>query len=227
MFSLGGLAEYPVKLKAKSIERIRMKSGVVKINLALSGLPNFKALPGKGIQHHGTIHLAPTIEYMERAFDDAKYGMPSREPVIEMTIPSTVDETLAPPGKHVMSMFVQYAPYLRKDGRPWDETTRSEFAESVFKIVEDYAPGFKSLIEGVQVLTPYDLEKEFGLTGGNIFHGEMTLDQLFFMRPTPGFVDSTTPIKNLHLCGSAIHPGGGVMGSPGLIAARKVLRHWN
>lgn len=212
-----------------NVRRIRMRSGVVKINLALGGLPDFSALPGHGPHLQGTIHLAPTLEYMERAFDDAKHGMPSKQPVIEMTIPSTVDETLTPIGKHVMSMFVQYAPFERKDGRLWDEKTRGEFADSVFTVVEEYAPGFRKLVEGCQVLTPVDLEREFGLTGGNIFHGEMTLDQLFFMRPTPGFVDSTTPIQNLHLCGSAIHPGGGVMGSPGLIAARKILksRFWH
>ncbi len=212
------------KYFVENIRRIRMKSGVVKINLALGELPNFTSLPGEGVHHRGTIHLAPTLEYMETAFDDAKHGMPSKRPVIEMTIPSTVDNSLAPPGKHVMSMFVQYAPYTRKDGKAWNDETRRDFATSVFNVVEEYAPGFTRTVEGCQVLTPVDLEREFGLTGGNIFHGEMTLDQLFFMRPTPGFVDSTTPIKNLHLCGSGIHPGGGVMGSPGLIAARKVLK---
>ncbi|MBI1862144.1 MAG: NAD(P)/FAD-dependent oxidoreductase, partial [Deltaproteobacteria bacterium] len=211
-----------------NVKRIRYRSGVVKVNLALGELPKFTSMPnGDGSHLRGTIHISPSMEYMEKAFDDAKHGMPSERPVIEMTIPSTVDDTLAPKGRHVMSMFVQYAPYERKDRRPWDATTKKAFADSIFREVESYAPGFTKSIENYQILTPVDLERDFGLTGGNIFHGEMTLDQLFFMRPMPGFVDSTTPVKNLHLCGSAIHPGGGVMGSPGLIAARKVLRHWN
>lgn len=204
-----------------AIRGIRMRSGVVKINAALSGLPSFSALPGDrpGPQHRGTIHLAPSMEYMERAFEDAKRGMPSAEPVVEITLPSVVDSTVAPEGKHLMSMFIQYAPYERKDGRGWNTETRNEFAESVFKVVEQYAPGFRSKIDDFQVLSPKDLEEVFGLTGGNIFHGEMTLDQLFFMRPVPKYADFRTPIKNLYLCGSGCHPGGGVMGSPGYISA--------
>lgn len=210
----------------QSVKTIRMRSGVVKINLALKGLPDFTALPGSeaGPQHRGTIHVAPNMDYMERAFDDAKHGRPSQSPVIEMTIPSTVDNTLAPAGKHVMSMFTQYAPYERKDGKKWDETTKKEYANRVIECVAEYAPNFPSIVEAFQVLTPVDLEQEYGLTGGNIFHGEMTLDQMFFMRPLPKYCNFRTPIQNLYLCGSGAHPGGGVMGAPGMIAAKVVMK---
>lgn len=210
----------------KEVRNIRMRSGVIKINVALNGLPNFSAVPGSelGPQHKGTIHIAPTMEYMEQAFDDAKHGRPSESPVIEMTIPSTLDNTLTPPGKHVMSMFVQYAPYQRKDGKTWNNDTNQAFAKRVFDVVAEYAPGFQNLIDDYQVLSPVDLEREYGLTGGNIFHGEMTLDQMFFMRPLPKFADFHTPVKNLFLCGSGCHPGGGVMGAPGYISAKIVIR---
>lgn len=209
-----------------SIKTIRMRSGVVKINLALNALPNFSALPGSevGPQHKGTIHVAPSMEYMEKAFDDAKHGRPSQSPVIEMTIPSTVDSTLTPPGKHVMSMFTQYAPFERKDGKIWDETTKKEYANRVIECVSEYAPNFPSCVDAFQVLTPVDLENEYGLTGGNIFHGEMSLDQMFFMRPLPKYSNFRTPIQNLYMCGSGAHPGGGVMGAPGYIAARVVMK---
>lgn len=209
-----------------SINRIRYRSGVTKINLALGELPDFKALPGKtmGPQHRGTIHIAPTMEYMERAFDDAKHGMPSENPVIEMTIPSSVDDTLAPAGKHVASLFTQYTPFERKDGKPWNAETKNAYAQRCIDIITQYAPNFKSSVEGVHVLTPVDLQNEYGLTGGNLFHGEMTLDQLFFMRPVPKHADFRTPIKNLYLCGSGCHPGGGIMGAPGLIASQIVKR---
>jgi phytoene dehydrogenase-like protein len=209
-----------------AIKGIRMRSGVIKINVALGELPNFSALPGKeaGPQHRGTIHIAPSMQYMEEAFDDAKNGRPSQNPVIEMTIPSVVDSTLAPQGKHLMSMFIQYAPIVRSDGIEWNEESKRVFAERVFKIVGEYAPNFEASVEAYQVLSPKDLEDEFGLTGGNIFHGEMTLDQLFFMRPLPKYADFHTPIDNLYMCGSACHPGGGVMGAPGYLAARTVIR---
>lgn len=209
---------------AESIKQIRMKSGVVKVNVAVGELPNFTAMPGTtaGPQHRGTIHFAPSMEYMERAFEDAKHGMPSERPVVEMTIPSVVDETLTPRGKHFVSLFTQYAPLVRKDGKPWDATTKDEYAKACFKVIDEYAPNFSKSVEGVQVLTPYDLQEEYGLTGGNIFHGEMTLDQMFFMRPVPKYADFRTPIENLFLCGSGCHPGGGVMGSTGYIAAKIV-----
>lgn len=211
---------------ADGIKRIKYRSGVIKINVALNELPDFTALPGKtvGPQHRGTIHIAPTMEYMEQAFEDARRGIPSQKPVIEMTIPSTVDDTLAPAGKHLMSMFVQYAPLNRTDGKGWTQADKDEFAKRVFKIVGEYAPNFESAVEHYQVVSPLDLQNEFGLTGGNIFHGEMTLNQLFFMRPLPKHANFKTPVKNLYMCGSGCHPGGGVMGAPGYIAAKVILR---
>jgi len=206
------------------VKRIRMRSGVIKINAALNALPDFTAYPGRevGPQHRGTIHLSPSMDYIERAFDDAKRGIPSEKPVIELTIPSTVDSTLTPEGKHLISMFIQYAPLERSDGKGWEESDKKEFAERVFKIIDEYAPNFSSTVDAYQVVSPKDLQEEFGLTGGNIFHGEMTLDQLFFMRPMPGYADFRTPIQSLYMCGSGCHPGGGVMGAPGYIAAKVI-----
>lgn len=208
------------------IKNIRYRSGVIKINVALNQLPDYKALPGKtaGPQHRGTQHIGPNMQYMEKAFEDAKYGRPSENPIIEMTIPSVVDPTVAPAGKHLMSMFIQYAPYERKDGKKWDEEGKREFAKRVFKIVNDYAPNFESAVDNYQVITPVDLETEYGLTGGNIFQGEMSLDQMFFMRPIPKYADFRTPIQRLYMCGSACHPGGGVMGAPGYISAKIVKK---
>jgi phytoene dehydrogenase-like protein len=210
---------------AAAIDRISYASASAKINVALETLPNFSALPGTqaGPQHRGTVHLCPDQDFIERAYDDAKYGVPSREPVVECTIPSAVDDTVAPPGKHLMSMFVQYAPYARKDG-PWDASARNAFADSCFEVVERYAPGFKNSVIDRQVLTPPDLEETFALTGGNIFQGAMSLDNLFMFRPAPGYAGYSMPIKGLYLCGSAAHPGGGVMGASGLNAAKEMLR---
>jgi phytoene dehydrogenase-like protein len=194
-----------------------------KINLALNGLPNFRALPGTpGPQHRATMHICPSIEYVERAWDDAKYGKPSQSPLLELTIPTMYDPSLAPAGKHIMGIFLQYAPYTLRDSN-WDEQ-REPFANRVIELIEEYAPGFRSLIDHMQVLTPLDLERRFGLTGGNIFHGEMSLDQMFVMRPVPGCARYRTPVPGLYLCGSGTHPGGGVMGAPGYNAAREMLR---
>src|SRR6187397_173212 len=205
------------------VERISYASASLKINVALKELPNFSALPGTepGPQHRGTIHICPDQDYIERAFDDAKYGRPSAAPVIECQLPSVVDPTVAPPGKHLMSMFIQYAPYRLK-GATWDEL-REPFADRCFDLLNEYAPNFKRSVIARQVLTPLDLERTFSLTGGNIFQGAMTLNQLFFFRPVPGYARYRTPIRGLYLCGSAAHPGGGVMGTPGLNAAREIL----
>ncbi len=207
------------------IRRIDYSSASAKINVALEALPNFSAYPGKqaGPQHRGTIHLCPDLDFVERAYDDAKYGRPSAEPVIECTIPSSLDATVAPPGKHLMSMFCQYAPYRLKNGR-WDEAAKAAFADRCFDVVERYAPGFKASVIARQILAPPDIETTFGLTGGNIFQGAMQLDNLFVFRPAPGYANYETPIKNLFLCGSAAHPGGGVMGAAGRNAARQILR---
>ena len=205
------------------VERISYASASLKINVALAELPNFRALPGTepGPQHRGTIHICPDQDYIERAFDDAKYGRPSAEPVLECTIPSAVDPTVAPPGRHLMSMFVQYAPYELRDGS-WDDQ-REAFADRCFDLLDEYAPNFKSAVLDRQVLTPLDLERVFNLTGGNIFQGAMTPGQLFAFRPVPGYARYRTPLGGLYLCGAAAHPGGGVMGTPGLNAAREIL----
>lgn len=208
-----------------AIARISYDSASLKINAAIDRLPSFTALPGHdaGPQHHGTVHLVPDQDYIERGYDDAKYGYPSKEPVVEFQMPSSLDETLAPPGKHVVSMFIQYAPYKLKDGS-WTEALKSAFADRCFSIVERYAPGFTQSVIHRQILAPPDIEQRFGLTGGNIFQGSMLLDNLFAFRPVPGYADYRTPVENLFLCGSAAHPGGGVMGAAGWNAARAMLR---
>lgn len=207
------------------VRAIRAKSGVVKINVATHGLPDFTAMPGSepGPWHRGTIHFCESIDEIEVAFADAKSGRPSRRPIVEMCIPSVVDDSIAPPGKHFVSLFVQYAPYDRTDGEEWNRETEREFARRVFDVIGEYAPNWDSIVDDYMVLTPRGLEERFGMTGGNIFHGEMTLDQLAFLRPTRGLSKYRTSIRGLYLCGSGCHPGGGVMGSPGFLAARAVL----
>ncbi|MFN4261829.1 MAG: phytoene desaturase family protein [Gemmataceae bacterium] len=206
------------------VRHIDYASPSLKINVALSELPNFTALPGTtvGPQHRGTIHLCPDLDYMERAYDDAKYGRPSQAPILECTIPSSVDDTVAPEGMYLMSMFIQYAPYQLREGN-WDDI-KEQFADRCFDILNEYAPNFKQSVIDRQVLSPLDIERRFGLTGGNIFQGAMTLGQLFFLRPVPGYANYRTPIRGLYLCGAAAHPGGGVMGACGYNAAREILR---
>ena len=206
------------------VERYRCEGTSCKINLALNGLPDFRCLPGApGPQHRATMHLCPDIDYVERAWDDAKYGQPSARPLLEMTVPTMYDPSLAPPGKHVMGIFLQYAPYTLKGPETWDDL-REPFADRVLDLIAEYAPNIRSLVDHRQVLTPLDLERRFGITGGNIFHGEMSLDQMFVMRPVPGWARYRTPIDGLYMCGSGTHPGGGVMGAPGYNAAREILK---
>jgi phytoene dehydrogenase-like protein len=208
----------------EAVRAIDYSSASMKINLALSELPDFAALPGReaGPQHRGTIHVCPGMEYIERAFDDARAGRPSSEPVLECTIPSAVDPTVAPAGRHLMSIFVQYAPYRLAAGS-WDGE-KERFADRCLEVLERYAPGFRASVLHRQVLSPLDLERRFGLTGGNIFQGAMIPSQLFFLRPIAGHADYRTPVSGLYLCGAATHPGGGVMGACGYNAAREVLR---
>jgi len=209
----------------QAVENIDYHSASLKINLGLGELPSFSCLPGSdvGPQHRGTLHICDQIEWLERAYDDAKYGEPSRRPILECTIPSSVDPSLAPEGKHVMNMFVQFAPYRLKPGLHWDDI-KEDFGDRCVDLFQEFAPNFKQSVEHRQVLSPLDLERVYGLTGGNIFQGSMNLNQLFSFRPVPGWSDHRTPVKGLYLCGSAAHPGGGVMGACGLNAAREILR---
>jgi len=205
------------------VKRYKYRGSSGKVNLALDSLPDFTCLPGEGHHLRGAISISPSVDYMERAYDDAKYGNYSRRPYIDMVIPSLTDPSVAPPGKHVMSCFVQYAPYKLKEGT-WDEK-RDAFGDNVIDTIAEFAPNLKNIIVGRQVVTPLDLEREFGLTQGNIFQGELSLEQLFFLRPVPGWAQYKTPIKNLWMCGSATHPGGGIMGAPGRLAALEILKH--
>jgi phytoene dehydrogenase-like protein len=205
------------------IKAIDYSSASLKINVLLSELPDFTCRPGApGPQHRGTIHVCPDFDTLEHAYDDAKYGEPSRTPVLECTIPTVVDDTLAPPGRHLMSMFIQYAPYKLRHGT-WDER-RDQFADRCFELLDQYAPNFRRSVIARQVLAPPDIERVYGLTGGNIFQGAMHLDRLFFLRPAVGWADYRTPVRGLYLCGSAAHPGGGVIGAAGRNAAREILR---
>jgi phytoene dehydrogenase-like protein len=202
----------------------RAPGAAAKVNLALSGLPAFRGLNGSDPQEKlgGRIHIGPEIDYLERAFDASKYGEFSKDPYLDVTIPSLRDPSLAPEGKHVMSVHVQFAPYRLKQG---DWPMRSEeFADTVLNKLEQYAPGFRDLIVEGQVITPRDLEEKYGLSGGHIHHGEQTLDQFFTFRPLIGFAQYRTPLKRLYLCGAGTHPGGGLTGLNGANAARELAR---
>lgn len=203
---------------------IRARGTVAKINLALDSLPRFKNTADSATGAHlgGLIQIGPTLDYLERAADDAKYGRFSKQPFLEITIPSVADPSVAPPGKHVMSIWMQSAPHQLRQG-DWN-SQRDLLGDTVIKLIEDYAPGFAHSILHRQVLTPFDFERDFGLAGGHLYHAEMALDQIFFMRPLPGWAHYGTPIENLYLCGSGAHPGGGVTGLPGYYAARRILK---
>src|SRR5450432_2064483 len=221
-FKMVGRKELPEDF-VEDLDRYKFRGSSGKVNLALDGLPEFTALKGFGTHLRGAISISPSVEYMERAYDDAKYGNFSKRPYIDMVIPSLTDPSVAPPGKHVMSCFVQYAPYKLKPGLNWDDQ-REAFGNNVIDTIAEYAPNIKNLIINKQVLTPLDLERDFGLSEGNIFQGELSLEQLFFLRPVPGYAAFRTPIKNLYMCGSATHPGGGIMGAPGRLAALEILK---
>ena len=207
------------------MRRWRCESGSFRMNVALSRLPSFSALPTAGAADHLTsgIILAPSLAYMERAFHDARRHGWSREPIIEVLIPSTLDDSLAPPGAHVASLFCQHVAPQLPDGRSWDDH-RDAVADLMIDTVERFAPGFKASVVGRQVFTPLDLEQTFGLTGGDIFHGALSLDQLFWARPMIGYADYRGPLRGLYHCGSGAHPGGGVTGAPGHNAARAIIR---
>ena len=203
------------------VRRYKFRGSSGKVNLALDALPDFTSLPGPGPHLRGAISISPSIDYMERAYDEAKYGAFSRRPYIDMVIPTLTDPSVAPPGKHILSCFVQYAPYKLKTGT-WDDQ-REAFGDTVIDTIAEHAPNIRDIILHRQVLTPLDIEREFGLTEGNIFQGELTLEQLFFLRPAPGWAQYKTPVRHLWMCGSATHPGGGIMGAPGRNAARRIL----
>ncbi|MFL5767845.1 MAG: phytoene desaturase family protein, partial [Actinomycetota bacterium] len=201
--------------------RFRTRSGSVKVNVALSELPRYPSWDQPGDVHKGLMAVSPSIEYLERAFDDAKYGKPSEHPYVEVMFPTAHQlEGLAPPGKHLMLAFTQYLPFEA----PNTEETRSAWGRKVIGALAEYAPGLPDAVEHVEVLTPKDIEERFGLLGGNIMQGELTPDQLFSFRPIPGYGDYRTPIANLYVCGGGTHPGGGVMGVPGRNASTVVLR---
>jgi phytoene dehydrogenase-like protein len=207
------------------IASYRSGSGSFRMNLALSELPSFSALPGRAAaEHHGAgIVIAPSLAYMERAFFDARLNGWSAKPIIEMLIPSTLDDSLAPPGRHVASLFCQHVAPQLPDGRSWDEA-RETVADLMIDTVETYAPGFKASVIARQILSPLDLERDFGLVGGDIFHGKLSLDQFYSARPVLGHADYRSPIRGLYMCGASTHPGGGVTGLPGHNAAREMIR---
>jgi phytoene dehydrogenase-like protein len=208
----------------RQVGNFKIRGSSAKVNLALDALPSFTCWPGEGPHLSGAISISPSIDYLERAYDDAKYGDYSRRPYLDIILPSMLDPSMAPPGKHVMSIFVQYAPYHLRSGT-WPDK-REALGDTVIDTLSEYAPNLKDIILHRQVVTPWDLEQEFGLTEGNIFQGELTLDQLFFLRPVPGWAKYRTPIKNLYMCGSCTHPGGGVMAASGRLAALEILKDW-
>ena len=213
----------------KRIEGWRCRSGTFRMNLALSRLPRFACLRSLGSGGggpellNGTIDIAPSLGYLDRAYDAAKAGGWSREPIVSMCIPSLIDDTLAPQGAHVMSLFCQHFHPNLADGRSWDKA-KYEVADAILRGLEAYMPNLRQLVVGRQILTPLDLERDFGLVGGDIFHGAMHLDQIYAMRPALGYADHRMPVKGLYLCGAGAHPGGGVSGLPGRNAARAILK---
>ena len=206
----------------QKLQHYRGNGTVAKVNLALSGLPTFTALKnGDSASISGRIHIGYEIDYLERAFDESKYGNFSRQPYLEATIPSLTDPTLAPEGKHVMSIYMQYAPYKLKGS--WEEQ-REALGQTVVQTLTQYAPNLPELILAQKIITPLDLEETYGLTGGQIFHGDLALDQFFTMRPLLDWARYRTPIQNLFLCGSGTHPGAGLTGGSGMNAAREILK---
>jgi phytoene dehydrogenase-like protein len=205
----------------ESIRRFRIRGSSGKVNLSLSELPDLTCMPGPGRHLRGAISISPSIDYLERAYDDAKYGEFSRRPYMDIIIPSLIDPGMAPPGRHVMSIFVQYAPYRLSGG--WNEAKRAAFGDTVIDTLARFAPNIGQAILHRQVVTPQDMEETFGLTEGNIFHGELALQQLFCFRPAYGWADHRTPLAGLYQCGSGTHPGGGITGGPGRLGALRAL----
>jgi phytoene dehydrogenase-like protein len=206
----------------KRVENFKIRGSSGKINIALDGLPTFPALPEGSPLRQGGMHFTDSMERMERAYDDWKDGTWSKDPYLDMTIPTMTDPTMAPPGKHFMSCFIQYCP-RQLNGRDWTQEDKDGFQKSVFDQISNYSPDFEDLVLHAEVRTPQDIENEIGITEGNIFHGELTMDQLMLNRPVPGYAQYRSPIGGLYMCGSSTHPGGGIMGAPGANAAREIL----
>jgi len=206
-----------------AVRRFQTFGSSGKVNLALDRLPELACRPGAGRHLAGAVSISPNLDYIERAYDDAKYGHFSKQPYIDVILPSMIDPDMAPPGKHVMSCFVQYAPYKLADGE-WTDEKREAFGDAVVDVLARYFPDIRDIILHRQVLTPVDVERITGITEGNIFHGELNLSQLFFLRPAPGYAKYRTPIKGYYQCGSGTHPGGGIMGAPGRLGALEALR---
>ena len=206
----------------KSVRNFKIRGSSGKLNIALDGMPEFRGVPADCPALQGDLHVTDRIEDFERAYDDWKNGQWSRRPYVDMMLPSLMDPTMAPPGKHYMSVFVQYVPPKLADG-PWTPEKRDAFGKTVIDLLSEYSPNLKDLILHMEVRTPHELEREVGLTEGNIFHGELTLDQIMFNRPVPGYAQYRAPVRGMYMCGSSTHPGGGVMGAPGANAAREIL----
>ncbi len=204
------------------VRNYRMPGTVAKLDFALTALPSFRAIPRQS-DLRGRVHVGPTIDYLERAFDASKYGEVSAEPYLDVAFPSVLDPSLAPPGRHVMSVYMQFAPFRLAAGRTWS-AQREALVTTVLRTLDHYAPGIGKLVEGQRVLTPEDLEVTYGLTGGHILHGEPSLDQTFTMRPVLGWAQYRTPIEGLFLCGAGTHPGGGITAAPGHNAAQEIIR---
>jgi phytoene dehydrogenase-like protein len=207
----------------EAVEKFKIRGSSAKVNLSLDTYPELACLPGTGRHLAGAISVSPSLDYLERAYDDAKYGDFSREPYIDIILPSMIDPGMAPPGKHVMSCFVQYAPYHLREG-DWD-SKREDLGDVVVDTLSQYMPNIKDIILHRQVVTPVDIERMIGLTQGNIFQGELSHAQLFFLRPAAGFAQYRTPIRGYYQCGSGTHPGGGITGAPGRLAAMEILRN--
>ena len=207
----------------KKAQNFKIRGSSGKLNIALDGLPVFNGLDPRNRLMAGDLHFSDSLERQERAYDDWKAGTWSKDPYLDMMIPSLTDPTMAPPGKHMMSVFVQYAP-PKVEGREWTDEDKDGFEKSVIDQISNYSPNFKDLILHCETRTPREIEAEVGLTEGNIFMGELTFDQLLFNRPFPGYAQYRSPIKGMYMCSSGTHPGGGVMAAPGANAAREILR---
>jgi phytoene dehydrogenase-like protein len=219
---LVGASDLPLKV-VRRVKNIRFKGSTAKVNLALSGLPRFQGISGLD-PLKGKIVFSPSIEYLEKAYDDAKYGRPSTHPALEGVIPTLLDPGLAPPGCHILSISVRYAPYRLSD-ESWDDE-KDGLGDRVIETLSSLAPDLPGLVVDRQVLTPLDFERDYGLTEGSIYHGQMGIDQMLFMRPIPGYGRYRSPVAGLYLCGAGTHPGGGVTGLPGFNAAREIFADW-